>query len=95
MDGLTWPNPNTLTVVGLLLFIILAGAKGVWVFGWQHRKAAEDFEARLAKKQAEVDQWRHLALAQLGVMEETVEKATRLIVTAKQATERASDEAPA
>lgn len=45
-------------IIGLLVFIIFAGMKKWWVFGWQYRECKR-----------ELDDWRTIALRALNVSE--------------------------
>jgi hypothetical protein len=54
-------------VVGLLVFILIGGAKKVWVFGYQ-----------LVEMQSDRDRWRDLALKLLGQVDRTAGVADRV-----------------
>ncbi len=49
---------KNLSMVSLLAFIIISGAKGGWYFGHQYRK----MEELLQGKQTEIEFWRSMAL---------------------------------
>ena len=51
-------NPEQLTIAGLVVSALVAGARGVWVFGWIYR--AEVAESKF---------WRDRALVGTGLAE--------------------------
>lgn len=65
-------------MVGLLLIIIVGGARGWWVFGWTYKDRIRDLAA-------ERDQWMRAALK--GTY--TVEKATEVTDTSSKVLEQA------
>jgi ornithine cyclodeaminase/alanine dehydrogenase-like protein (mu-crystallin family) len=62
-------------VIGLLLLILVAGARKVWVWG----RELDACEALCAAKAEELSEWRDLALRGLGAAEAATEKAKRVI----------------
>lgn len=65
-------------MVGLLLIIIVGGARGWWVFGWMYKDRVRDLAA-------ERDLWMKAALKSTG----TVEKATEVTDTSSKVLEQA------
>lgn len=59
-------SPEQLTIAGLLLAAIAAGARGMWVFGWIYRAAIVDR-----------DFWRDRALLGTGLAEIATEQDER------------------
>lgn len=59
-------------VVGLLVFILVGGARKVWVFGYQ-----------LVEMRQDRDQWRDLALKLLGQVDRTAGVADRITALAE------------
>lgn len=59
-------------VVGLLVFILIGGAKKVWVFGYA-----------LSEMQSDRDRWRDLALRLLGQVDRTSGVADRVATLAE------------
>jgi hypothetical protein len=57
-------------IIGLLLIIILSGARGDWVFGWVYRSLLNELE----RCRHDRDKWRDLALSSTGIAEELVER---------------------
>ena len=55
---------DSLTVVGLLIFIFYTGVKKppAWVFGWMHREWKAELLKQLAVQKQELDAWRAAAL---------------------------------
>lgn len=51
-------NPEQFTIAGLLLGALLAGARGLWVFGWIYRAEVEESKY-----------WRDRALIGTGLAE--------------------------
>lgn len=59
---------NTTGVIGLLILILLGGAKKWWVFGWQYK----DLEERLDKVETSNAMWMQLALRGVNVTEQVI-----------------------
>ena len=57
-------NPEQITIAGLLIAAIAAGARGMWVFGWIYKAAIVDR-----------DFWRDRALGSTGLAEIAAEEA--------------------
>lgn len=72
-------------VIGLLAFVIVAGMRQWWVWGWQYRElitrisaleVANDKEKELLRK--ERNEWRDIALENLNLTTRTVSVAERI-----------------
>lgn len=61
---------NTGGTIGVLVFIIIAGARKWWVFGWQFK----DIEDRLEKVEQSNLMWMQLALRGVDVTEQALKK---------------------
>ncbi len=59
-------------VVGVLVIVLGGGARGLWVWGYQHRAAIADKDEQITEKQAEVTEWKTLALRLLSTTEKAV-----------------------
>lgn len=59
---------NTGGTVGILAFIIISGARGWWVFGWQYK----DLQERYKKVDESNAMWMQLALRGVNVTEQVV-----------------------
>lgn len=71
-------NPQTIFdwiqsggVIGLLVFVLVGGARKWWVFGWQYR----DQQDRCEKIEQSNAMWMQLALRGVNVTEKLVENA--------------------
>jgi len=56
-------------IVGVLLFVLVGGYKGWWVFGWQYKDALD----RIDQAEKERDDWRDIALTGTSMAERTVD----------------------
>jgi hypothetical protein len=56
-------------IIGLLLFILVGGARKWWVFGWQYK----DLDERLEKIEQSNTMWMQLALRGVNVTEKLVD----------------------
>lgn len=72
---------NISGVLGLLVLIIVGGAKRIWVFGWQYRELYDDRE-----------RWRDTALKSVGVGQSAVDIAQTAAQAAALATAMAKTE---
>lgn len=59
---------NSGGVIGILLFILVGGARGWWVFGWQHRELKEKCE----KVEEQNVNWMRLAMKSTKILETAV-----------------------
>lgn len=59
-------DPEQLTIAGLLIATIAAGARGLWVFGWVYQAAL-----------AEVKFWRDRALEDISLAEMATDEAEK------------------
>jgi len=56
-------------IIGILVYILVGGSKGWWVFGWQY----DDALNRIKQIEKERDDWRDIALQGTQVAEKTVD----------------------
>ena len=72
MGGVEILNPellgalSDLGAVAMLLLILIAGARGWWVFGWHYREVARERDA-----------WREIALSTTNLAERAIERLER------------------
>jgi len=65
-------NPELLTalsdlgIVAILILILIAGARGWWVFGWHYEEVARERDA-----------WREIALSTTNLAEKAIERLER------------------
>lgn len=74
-------------VIGFIFFVIaIAGLKRWWMFTWTHDRieAGKDAEIELLKEsrdlaRQEAQEWKTIALTQVGVLETTVQQTTQIV----------------
>lgn len=64
---------NDAGVLGLLVAVLVGGARQWWVWGWAYRDVLKTVE----KLEGERDEWRDLALQGTSLAEKTVDLARR------------------
>lgn len=57
---------SDLGTITLLLFILIAGARGWWVFGWHYEEVARERDA-----------WREIALSTTSLAEKAIQRLER------------------
>lgn len=57
---------SDLGTIALLLLILLAGARGAWVFGWHYEQVAKERDA-----------WRDIALSTTSLAEKAIQRLER------------------
>lgn len=77
-------TPERLTIIGMLLGIIAAGARKVWVWGYQlveselrKKESDEAYESRLTEIQERARRWETVALRALNVGEKVIQSNER------------------
>lgn len=72
-----WTQTGILGVI--VLAIVGAGFKRLWVFGWTHNVIVAQLERERDAKAVECEQWKSLALSQVGITEQIVDKAAQVV----------------
>lgn len=58
----------------LVLGILWTGFKQKWLFYWLHERIVTEKDRQLEMMTTEKDEWKRMALAQVGVIEDTVDR---------------------
>ena len=89
--GADWAQTGILGAV--VLALVIAGTKRVWMFTWTHNDlmagkdrelAAKDEQLKIERIQCErergeKEEWKMMSLTQAGLLHETVERTTRVV----------------
>jgi hypothetical protein len=67
---------------GVVAIVVFTGLKGQWLFRWTHDAIVAQLQKEIAAKELECEQWKGLALSQVGVIEQTVDRTARVIYRA-------------
>lgn len=77
MDPQLLSSISDLSGTALIILALLGGAKGWWIWGWQHREAVAELQERIAHEQDEARFWRDTALEALQVAQRATDAAER------------------
>jgi hypothetical protein len=64
-------------IVGLVVFILIAGYKRLWVFGWVYREQCERLTETIHEIAHEKNAWRDIALKSSKIATETFDEIAR------------------
>lgn len=70
---------SDLGIVVVVVLVVIGGLKKLWLFYWVHDAIVRPLVERNEELKADRDRWQQVALDQLGVIEETVDRTTRLV----------------
>jgi hypothetical protein len=77
---------KNLTIAAVLVIIIWGGYKGVWVWGWSHKERVRELLNRVAELETDRDEWKNLAISNMGLLTKSVEQSTALVRSKKPGT---------
>lgn len=60
-------------ITGILIAIILSGARGLWVYGRTYQERTQSLMSRIEELKQERDEWRRMALKGSDVAEKAVD----------------------
>ena len=61
-------------VAGVIVAVVTAGLKGLWVFGWVHKAIVSSLTKQLTDMTRDRDYWRNIALRSMGHTDRALEK---------------------
>lgn len=73
---------QTGVIGGLVLLIVITGYRRLWVFYWVHRDIVDGLKAQLEASRIEKNEWKRMALQQVGIIENTVDRTAKLVYRA-------------